>query len=116
MSGPPEGTRVEIADREGWSESWSRYNNEQTWQVIDALLAVAEAAGKTPAQVALNWLLQQPGVTAPIIGVRTLAHLENNLGATGWDLDEAQVARLTQAGDQPLPYPYEAIARAHLRR
>jgi aryl-alcohol dehydrogenase-like predicted oxidoreductase len=116
MSGPPEGTRVEIADKEGWSESWSRYNNEQTWQVIDALLAVAEEVEKTPAQVALNWLLQRPGVTAPIIGARTMTHLEDNLGATGWTLSEDQMARLTAAGDQPLPYPYESIARAHERR
>jgi aryl-alcohol dehydrogenase-like predicted oxidoreductase len=116
MSAPPSGTRVEIADQHGWSESWSRYNNEQTWQVIDVLLAIADETGKTPAQVALNWLLQRPGVTAPIIGVRTLAHLENNMGASGWALSEAQMARLTEAGEQPLPYPYESIARAHLRR
>jgi aryl-alcohol dehydrogenase-like predicted oxidoreductase len=116
MSAPPSGTRVEIAEQQGWSESWARYNTESTWKVIDVLLAVAGEIDKTPAQVALNWLLQRPGVTAPIIGVRTMAHLENNLGATGWALNEAQMARLTEAGDQPLPYPYEAIARAHERR
>src|SRR5262245_2048175 len=62
MAAPPAGTRVEIAEEQGWSESWSNYNTESTWQVVDALLAVAEEAGKTPAQVAINWLLQQPGV------------------------------------------------------
>jgi aryl-alcohol dehydrogenase-like predicted oxidoreductase len=116
MSGPPEGTRVEIAEQQGWTESWSGYNNERTWRVIDVLLAVAEEIGRTPAQVALNWLLQRPGVTAPIIGVRTPAHLEDNLGAAGWALSAAHMARLTEVSDQPLPYPYEAIARAHVRR
>jgi aryl-alcohol dehydrogenase-like predicted oxidoreductase len=116
MSGPPQGTRVEIAEAQGWSESWSRYNTEQTWNVIDTLLAVAEEVDKTPAQVALNWLLRRPGVTAPIIGARTMAHLEDNLGATGWALSEDQMARLTSASDQPLPYPYESIARSHERR
>jgi aryl-alcohol dehydrogenase-like predicted oxidoreductase len=116
MSAPPAGTRVEQAEQQGWGESWSRYNTEESWQVIDALLAVAAEVERTPAQVALNWLLRRPGVTAPIIGVRSLAHLEDNLGAAGWSLDPGQVDRLTQAGDKPLPYPYEAIARAHQRR
>jgi Aldo/keto reductase family len=40
------------------------------WRVIDALQAVATEVGKTPAQVAINWLLRKPGVTAPIIGAR----------------------------------------------
>lgn len=112
MEGPPQGTRVDQASKEGWSESWDAYNNKHTWEVIDVLLAVAEETGKTPAQVSLNWLLNRPGVTAPIIGVRTMSHLEDNLGATRWTLSEEQMARLTAAGDKPLPYPYEFINRA----
>jgi aryl-alcohol dehydrogenase-like predicted oxidoreductase len=79
--------------------------------VIDTLFAVAEEVEKTPSQVALNWLLQRPGVTAPIIGARTLAHLEDNLGATGWSLSEAQMIRLTEASDVRPPYPYDVLAR-----
>jgi aryl-alcohol dehydrogenase-like predicted oxidoreductase len=116
MEGPPEGTRVMQAEREGWSESWSAYDNEHTWHVLDVLFAVAEGAGKTPAQVALNWLLQCPGVTAPIIGVRTMRHLEDNLGAIGWTLDDEQVAKLDQASQVPKPYPYDFIAEAQQRR
>ena len=88
MTTPPKGSRVEIAEEKGWSESWSAYNNEHTWTVLDALFAVAEEVSKTPAQVALNWLLQRPGVTAPIIGARTMAQLEDNLKASGWSLNE----------------------------
>lgn len=106
MVGPPSGSRLEEAEKFGWSERWSAYANERTWEVIDALLAVAEEAGKTPAQVALNWVLHRPGVTAPIIGVRTMAHLEDNLGAAGWELSGEQAARLEQASATPLPYPY----------
>jgi aryl-alcohol dehydrogenase-like predicted oxidoreductase len=116
MSAPPEGSRVEIAEEQGWSESWSAYNNEHTWSVLDALFAVAEEVGKAPAQVALNWLLQRPGVTAPISGARTLEQLESNLGATGWALSQEQMARLTQVSEQPLPYPYSSIAGAQQRR
>lgn len=111
MSAPPGGSRVETAEKEGWSESWSAYDNERTWRVVDTLLAVAEEVDKSPAQVALNWVLQRPGVTAPIIGARTMAHLEDNLGASGWSLTAGQMARLTEASDPGLPYPYDFLAR-----
>lgn len=107
MTAPPKDTRVEIAEKEGWSESWSAYDNEHTWGVIDALFAVAEEAGKTPPQVALNWLLQHPGVTAPIIGVRNMKHLEDNLGAVGWALSEEQLKVLNTSGEVKRPYPYD---------
>ncbi len=116
MEAPPEGTRVQVAERYGWSESWSRYNNDRTWHVIDVLLAVADEVGKTPAQVALNWLLRRPGVTAPIIGVRNLEQLEDNLGAVGWALDEEHMTRLTEASEIEKPYPYEFVERAQGRR
>jgi aryl-alcohol dehydrogenase-like predicted oxidoreductase len=111
MTAPPAGTRVEIAEQEGWSETWSIYGNERTWSIIDVLLEVAEEVGKSPAQVALNWLLHQPGVTAPIIGVRTLDHLEDNLGAIGWSLSEMQMTRLNEVSELELPYPYDFIAK-----
>jgi len=109
MSAPPAGTRIEDAEREGWSERWSEYATDRTWNVIDALLEIAEESGKTPAQVALNWVLNRPGITAPILGVRTMAHLEDNLGAVGWSLSEEQTARLNLASDVPLPYPYDML-------
>lgn len=116
MTAPPEGTRVWEAEQHGWSESWSRYNNERTWSVLDTLFAVADEAGKTPAQVALRWLLQRPGVTAPIIGARTMEQLENNLGAVGWELSQEQMDRLNQASAVQLPYPYDFLEGAQRRR
>ena len=71
MAAPPPDTRIEQAAKQGWSESWAVYANERTWQVIDTLLAIAAEVEKTPAQVALNWLLQRPTITAPILGART---------------------------------------------
>jgi aryl-alcohol dehydrogenase-like predicted oxidoreductase len=109
MDGPPAGTRVDEASQRGWSETWARYNTERTWTVIDALHEIAAETGKTPAQVALNWLMNRPGITAPILGVRTLDQLNDNLGAAGWALIPAQMARLTAAGDEPGPYPYDAL-------
>lgn len=116
MSEPPPDTRIEEAEKHGWSESWAVYANERTWQVIDTLTAVAGEVEKTPAQVALNWLLQKPAVTAPILGARTMAHLEDNLGATGWSLTPEQMARLDEASALPLPYPYESLSQQRASR
>ena len=116
MTLPAEGSRVEKAEKEGWGESWSAYNHERTWSVLDVLFDVAEETGKAVPQIALNWLLQRPGVTAPIIGARNLEQLESNIGASGWSLAEDQMARLTEAGATELPYPYSHISGAEKRR
>ncbi len=109
MTAPPDDTRVKQAEEMGWSESWSAYNTEHTWSVLDELFAVAVESSKSPAQVALNWLLLRPGVTAPIIGARNMEQLENNLGASGWALSDEQMARLNKASEVKLPYPYAFI-------
>ncbi|OUN01759.1 MAG: aldo/keto reductase [Firmicutes bacterium ZCTH02-B6] len=54
--------------------------------VVEQLEGLAKEIGRTISQLALNWLLQQPAVTAPIIGPRTMEQLEDNLAAFGWSL------------------------------
>ncbi len=117
MTSPVEGSRVQTAEEKGWSENWTRYNTEQTWTVIDTLNDIAVEANKTVAQVALNWVLNRPGVTSPIIGVRTMEQLEDNLGAAGWRMSDDQMTRLTTASDsKQLPYPYDFINNAQTGR
>ncbi|XJZ26694.1 aldo/keto reductase [Bacillota bacterium Lsc_1132] len=110
MLTPPDNTRVAVAEKEGWGESWSNYNNDYTWKVLETLYDVAKEAEKTPAQVAINWLLNQTGVTAPIIGARTMKQLEANLGSAGWALTDEQIARLNSASDLFVSYPYDQVA------
>ena len=109
MTAPPADTRVKMASDRGWGETFADYANEHTWQVIDMLDAIAAETGKSVPQVALRWLMQRPGVTAPIIAARTLAHLEDNVGACGWSLAAEQMERLTQASAKPAPYPYDFL-------
>jgi aryl-alcohol dehydrogenase-like predicted oxidoreductase len=121
MTAPPENTRIKTAEEEGWSESWSNIATEHTFMVIDTLLGVAKDVNKTPAQVALNWLLSRPVVTAPIIGVRTLAQLEDNLGSTGWRLSQEHLKQLDKASAIALLSPYDFLesysgARKHVRQ
>ncbi|KPL78672.1 dehydratase [Ornatilinea apprima] len=114
MSAPPQGSRVEEASKQGWSEAWDEYANEHTWSVIDALMSAAKDLDKHPAQVAIRWLLQRPGVTSPIIGARKPEHLQINLGASGWIIPEAVMQQLNAASDMKPPYPY-AFIRAYQR-
>ena len=80
--------------------------DEYLYRVVDALTAVSEEAGKTVPQVALNWLLQRPSVCSVIIGARNEEQLRDNLGAVGWSLTPAQIARLDEASATGAAYPY----------
>jgi 1-deoxyxylulose-5-phosphate synthase len=59
----------------------------ETGQVIRRVIELAQELGKTPAQLALAWVLSHPEVTVAITGGDTVAHLEDNLGGVGWTLD-----------------------------
>jgi aryl-alcohol dehydrogenase-like predicted oxidoreductase len=108
---PPRGSRISEAV-ESMEEYWDRRATERNWRVLDVVGRISEVTGKSYAQVALNWLLEQPVVTAPILGVRTMDQLEDNLGAAGWRLDEEQVAELSEAGALEDVYPYRFIREA----
>jgi hypothetical protein len=82
------------------------YDQELLYKVVDALDEVSRECGKTIAQVALNWVLQRPTVSTIVIGARNEEQLRQNLGAIGWKLSAAQIARLDGASDTRIPYPY----------
>ncbi|MFN2302099.1 MAG: aldo/keto reductase, partial [Anaerolineales bacterium] len=81
----------------------------QTWNILDVLRDIAHESNKSVAQIALRWLMQRPGVTTPIVGASKLRHLQDNLGATSFELNENQMARLDKASENPQPYPYGFI-------
>jgi aryl-alcohol dehydrogenase-like predicted oxidoreductase len=53
--------------------------NERNWRILDALIDVAKQINRPPAQVALNWVVSQPGITSTIVGASKVAQLEENL-------------------------------------
>jgi aryl-alcohol dehydrogenase-like predicted oxidoreductase len=105
-------------DPERGVEAYDRRSPQQrTWDVIAAVEAVAEARGATMAQVALAWLADRPLVSSVILGARTLAQLEDNLGAAGLHLDAEETARLDAASDPaPADYPYGGPGREQRSR
>lgn len=70
------------------------YDHPGDAAVVSALAEVARERGVQPAQVALAWLLAQPGVTAPIVGATKLPHLEAALDAVDLELTPAEIDRL----------------------
>jgi aryl-alcohol dehydrogenase-like predicted oxidoreductase len=93
---PPEGSRISEAV-ESMEEYWDRRATERNWAALDVVGRISEETGKSYAQISLNWLLRQNGVTAPIIGARTLAQLDDNIGASSWELTSEQVEDLSEA-------------------
>ncbi|MEV5982523.1 aldo/keto reductase [Streptomyces sp. NPDC052114] len=88
---------------------------ERGFAVVDVVTEVAAELGRTPAQVALAWTLRNPGVTAPVIGARTPAQLEDNLGALDVDFTDAQLARLDEVSAVELGFPHDLLASARSR-
>jgi 1-deoxyxylulose-5-phosphate synthase len=70
------------------------YYSDADYDVADAVVTVAKEKGVTPAQVALAWLLRQPGVTAPIVGASKMAHLDQAIGALAVTLTDEEARRL----------------------
>ncbi|HEY0147079.1 MAG TPA: aldo/keto reductase [Methylovirgula sp.] len=82
-------------------------NTPQRTAILDTLIAVAKDAGVTPSEIAIAWVAAKGAL--PIIGPRTLAQLENNLGATKVVLSTDQIARLDKVSAIPAGFPYTVL-------
>lgn len=104
----PEGaTRLGEDPERGMEAYGGRSAQQRTWDVVDAVRAVADEQGVPMGQVALAWLLQRPQVTSVILGARTTAQLTENLGSVHLELSTEQVGRLDAASDPQVgDYPY----------
>jgi aryl-alcohol dehydrogenase-like predicted oxidoreductase len=96
--------------------------NDAAFDVVEGLASLARERGCTASQLALAWCASRPGVTAPIIGPRTVEQLEDNLGAAELEISDAEVQRLDELappGRAALPYWDTAVGldlRPHLQR
>jgi aryl-alcohol dehydrogenase-like predicted oxidoreductase len=81
--------------------------SEQQRAVVEEVVAVAEEVGRSPAQVAINWVRQQPKAQIiPILGARKLAQLQDNLGVLEWELTPEQWGRLADVAAIELGFPH----------
>jgi len=85
---------------------------ERNWRVVDVLLDVAKKIGKPAAQVALNWVATQPGVTSTIIGASKIAQLDDNLAAVQFTIPAELRRRLDEATALDPAHPYVFFGEA----
>src|ERR1700728_468746 len=88
-------------------EAYDRRGTQRTWQIIDAVRAIADERGVTMPEIAVAWVTARPGVTSTILGARSTGQLEANLRAADLHLTAQETARLNAASDPGAPdYPY----------
>jgi aryl-alcohol dehydrogenase-like predicted oxidoreductase len=75
---------------------------EQVDNIIELLLKIGSEVGKTPAQVAIAWILDHDQVTAPIIGPDSPDHVDDVFGGIGWELASEHRTELDKASDVSL--------------
>ncbi len=90
-------------------ESWERRSLDRNWQILSVMDDIVSNYNLTHPQIALSWLLKQPGVISVIIGARTLQQLEDNLQTAEISLPTEELERLTEISAPPKSYPYRFI-------
>ncbi|MFQ5510700.1 MAG: aldo/keto reductase [Candidatus Krumholzibacteriia bacterium] len=88
---------------------------DRNLEIARTVVDVAAKIGCSPAQVAISWVRQQPGIVIPLVGARNLAQLEDNLGALEVTLDPAQLERLDEVSRVDLGFPHNFLGQEHIR-
>jgi aryl-alcohol dehydrogenase-like predicted oxidoreductase len=112
---PGQRTLAETRSGEGWAYP-QRYFAPSADQTLQALLEVAGKTGRTPAQVALRWCLEQPAITSVIIGARTLEQARDNMLAGSFCLEGESLAKLDEVSRLSHRYPRSMEENMHERR
>ncbi len=88
--------------------------SEKTQGTVKVVQAIAQEAGRSAAQVAINWVRQRPGsLMVPILGARSVSQLADNLAAFEWRLNEEQIERLNTASQIDLGFPHGFLEGNH---
>ena len=88
--------------------------SERNLAIAGKVVDIAREAGKSPAQVALNWLRAKPGVI-PILGARKFSQFEDNLHCLDWTLSADHLGRLDEVSHIALGFPMDFLRRAGVR-
>lgn len=102
------GGQLDLGSRKGINAATGRLS-EKSLAIADVVAEVAKEIGCTSPQVALAWLLTNPAVTSPVLGARTPAQLEDNLGALDIDLLADHLARLDAVSAVPKVFPLDIL-------
>ncbi|BBI33535.1 aldo/keto reductase [Cohnella abietis] len=113
LSGKYKAGRPEDSKRADFiGESLSETNRS----ILETVESIAQEIGKTPAQVALNWIRQQEGTMIPIIGARTEKQIKDNLDCLTFELTPEQMDLLTKASSIHLGFPHDFLEMEQLQQ
>jgi aryl-alcohol dehydrogenase-like predicted oxidoreductase len=104
----PAGPKVTMDSRKDINVMTGRLS-ERSLTIAAVVNTISQELNRTPAQVALAWTLLNPAVTSPILGVRTAAQLQDNLGALEIRFSDDQVARLNSASHVEPGFPHSFL-------
>jgi aryl-alcohol dehydrogenase-like predicted oxidoreductase len=79
---------------------------DRNWRILEIAQEIAKQTGRTAAEIALNWVAHQPGVTSTIIGATSLKQLESNLGAITFELPTEARQKLDEVSRLEDVHPY----------
>jgi aryl-alcohol dehydrogenase-like predicted oxidoreductase len=115
-------TQADLEDNDGTSGEGRHERNKQNGRLNARTLAIADEAkaigqelGVSASQVSIKWLLHQPGVTAPIIGARTMEQLKDTLAAVDVTLSPEHLARLDEVSKIELGFPHDFLRQDFVR-
>lgn len=95
-----------------WATGVNSDLRDRNQRIVEVVVRVAEKVGRTPAQVALNWVTNRPGVASTIIGATRPEQVTDNLGALAFALPEDALRELDEVSAMPLQYPQGFFAPA----
>jgi len=97
-------SRADIPTKEGETRTvnvlFKKGIFEECLKIADLVEEIAKKYSKTPAEVSLNWAINQPGITSAIVGARNIFQLEDNVKAAGWNLNQQDIDILSQKGKE----------------
>ena len=94
----------------GRLDKWGVNIGDKERKIAETMQQVANEIGVTSAQVALNWVRQQPGLIIPILGARTVEQIKNNLGCLDFELTAEQLQQLDEVSKIELGFPHDFLA------
>jgi len=103
------GKYLKDKNAEGRVKENSQRRNERNIKITKAVVAIADQIGKSPAQVAIRWTMQQNQVVIPIVGARKLSQIEDSLGAADFELNLEQMKQLNDISEIEVGFPHDFL-------
>jgi len=89
--------------------------SDRALKIAGEVIDMAQALGKSPTQVALNWVRQGEGVIVPLVGARTVAQLKENLDCLDFELTPEQMEKLNKISEIEMGFPHDMLSMQQAR-